>query len=195
MLYDEQRYLYRGKVAKSRFEKGCLSEYAEIFKSVCVDAGYYRFPNEKYIAGLVSQVPDDFKFGFKVTDEITIRKFTRLPRHGDRGGKMNEHFLNADLFQQAFLAPCEPYKKNIGVLMFEFSRFLSRRVRTRSRIRRTTRRIPRRTTQKRRLAIRRRNPQPLLSRARLFRNAQPPRCHPRLQQLDPNARRRRAART
>ena len=100
-----------------------MSEYAEVFESVCVDAGYYRFPTEKYIAGLVSQVPEDFKFGFKVTDEITIRKFTRLPRHGDRAGKMNEHFLNSDLFRRAFLAPCEPFKKNIGVLMFEFSRF------------------------------------------------------------------------
>lgn len=123
MLYDDQRYLYRGKVAKSRFEKGCLAEYAEVFKSVCVDAGYYRFPSEKYLAGLVSQVPDDFKFGFKVTDEITIRKFTRLPRHGDRAGQLNENFLNADIFQRAFLSPCEPFKKNIGVLMFEFSRF------------------------------------------------------------------------
>ena len=123
MLYDEQHYLYRGKVAKTRFEKGCLTEYASVFKSVCVDAGYYSFPNEKYLEGLVSQVPDDFKFAFKVTDEITIRKFTNLPRFGDRAGKPNEHFLNPEVFQRAFLAPCEPFKKNLGVLMFEFSRF------------------------------------------------------------------------
>ena len=123
MIYDEQRYLYRGKVAKSRFEKGCLEEYGEIFKTVCVDAGYYRFPSPQYIEGLVSQVPDDFKFGFKVTDEITIRRFTRLPRFGDRAGKVNEHFLDPDLFRRAFLSSCEPFRENIGVLMFEFSRF------------------------------------------------------------------------
>ena len=123
LIYDEQRYLWRGKVAESRFNRDCLSEYAETFKSVCVDAGYYRFPARKYIEGLIGQAPDDFRFSFKVTDEITIKKFTRLPRFGDRAGKPNENFLNADLFQSAFLAPLEPFRRNAGVLIFEFSRF------------------------------------------------------------------------
>jgi hypothetical protein len=30
MLYDESRYIYRGKFAMSRFEKNCLTEYANI---------------------------------------------------------------------------------------------------------------------------------------------------------------------
>lgn len=123
MLYDEARYLYRGKVAESRFEKNCLSEYAEVFKTVCVDAAYYTFPSEKYLAGLASQVPSDFQFGLKVTDEITVRRFSNLPRFGIRAGKPNENFLNADLFNRAFLKPCEAIRPNIGVLMFEFSRF------------------------------------------------------------------------
>ena len=33
-LYDESRYLWRGRVAESRFEKNCLGEYAEVFKTV-----------------------------------------------------------------------------------------------------------------------------------------------------------------
>src|SRR5258707_1264827 len=80
LLYDESRYVYRGKVAESRFEKQCLSEYAEVFKTVCVDAAYYRFPDRRYLEGMVSQVPSDFLFGFKVTDEITIKKFINHPR-------------------------------------------------------------------------------------------------------------------
>ena len=123
LIYDESHYVYRGKFAVSRFEKNCLSEYAETFKTVCVDAAYYKFPDEKYLTGLVSQVPDDFQFAFKVTDEVTIKKFPNLPRHGARAGKLNEHFLNAGLFSNAFLKPCEPFRKNIGLLMFEFSRF------------------------------------------------------------------------
>lgn len=123
MLYDESRYLYRGKVAESRFEKNCLSEYAEVFKTVCVDGAYYRFPDRRYLEGLVSQVPEDFQFGFKVTDEITIKRFANLPRHGQRAGKPNENFLNADLFANAFIRSCEPFRKNVGLLMFEFSRF------------------------------------------------------------------------
>jgi uncharacterized protein YecE (DUF72 family) len=123
MLYDESRYVYRGKFAMSRFEKNCLSEYAEVFKTVCVDAAFYKFPVEKYLIGLMEQVPQDFQFAFKVTDEVTIKKFPNLPRHGARAGKTNEHFLNAGLFANAFLKPCEPFRKSIGLLMFEFSRF------------------------------------------------------------------------
>ncbi|MCI0538675.1 MAG: DUF72 domain-containing protein, partial [Verrucomicrobiales bacterium] len=123
MLYDRGRYTYRDKFAESRFAKQCLAEYAEVFKSVCVDAAYYRFPDQKYLETLVTPVPSDFLFAFKVTDEITIRKFANLPRFGPRAGKPNENFLNADLFTSDFLKPCEPFKKNIGLLMFEFSRF------------------------------------------------------------------------
>ncbi|MHB8522690.1 MAG: DUF72 domain-containing protein [Limisphaerales bacterium] len=123
MLYDESRYLWRGKFAESRFKNSCLAEYAGVFKTVCVDAAYYKFPDRRYLEGLVSQVPEDFLFGFKVTDEITVKKFTNLPRFGLRAGKPNENFLNADLFANAFLKPCEPFRRNVGLLMFEFSKF------------------------------------------------------------------------
>ena len=123
MLYDEARYVYRGKFAQARFEKQCLSEYAEVFKTVCVDAAYYKFPGHRYLESLVSQVPSDFLFAFKVTDEITLKKFTDLPRFGLRAGKPNENFLNAELFASAFLGPCEPFKQHVGLLTFEFSRF------------------------------------------------------------------------
>src|SRR5258707_6154293 len=74
-LYTPTRYEYRGRVAKSRFERGCLNEYAEVFKTVCVDAAYYAFPTQKYLEGLAAQVPSDFRFGLKVTDEVTVKKF------------------------------------------------------------------------------------------------------------------------
>jgi len=123
MLYDESRYLWHGKVAERRFEKECLAEYAEVFKTVCVDAAYYKFPDGRYLESMVFQVSPGFLFAFKVTDEITVRKFTNLPRFGLRAGKPNENFLNADLFASAFIAPCEPLKQHIGLLMFEFSHF------------------------------------------------------------------------
>src|SRR3984957_11014471 len=93
MLYDESRYVFRGKFAKSRFEKNCLAEYAEVFKTVCVDAAYYTFPTEKYLQGLVEQVPSDFQFGFKVTDTVTLKRFHNHPRHGSKAGKENPDFL------------------------------------------------------------------------------------------------------
>ncbi len=122
-LYDEQRYLTRNKFSEARFNRQCLAEYAEVFKTVCVDAAYYRFPDHRYLETMINGVPEDFLFAFKVTDEITIKRFSNLPRFSERAGKPNENFLNASRFASAFLRPCEPFRKNIGLLMFEFSRF------------------------------------------------------------------------
>ena len=125
-LYSPERYSYRGKVAKSRFEAGCLEEYSEVFKTVCVDAGFYRFPEERYVEKLAGQVPDGFKLSFKVTDEITLKNFPNQQRHGSRAGKANDNFLNADLFAKAFLGPLSSHKDKIGVLMFEFGHLYKR---------------------------------------------------------------------
>lgn len=62
-IYDESRYVTRKKFSESRFQRDCLSEYSETFPTLCVDAGYYRFPSEKYLAGLCAQVPSSFRFG------------------------------------------------------------------------------------------------------------------------------------
>jgi uncharacterized protein YecE (DUF72 family) len=82
-----------------------------------------RFPSEKFLEGLASQVPSDFQFGFKATDEIIVRKFPNLPRVPRSAGKPNENFLNADLFVRVFINPCETIRSNIGIIIFEFSRF------------------------------------------------------------------------
>jgi uncharacterized protein YecE (DUF72 family) len=122
-IYTPERYEYRGKVARSRFERDCLVEYAEVFKTVCVDAAYYTFPSEQYLGRLADQVPADFRFAFKVTDSITIKKFPKLARFGELSGKPNGNYLNAELFAKAFLLPCESIRTKVGLLMFEFSRF------------------------------------------------------------------------
>jgi len=124
-LYTPERYTYRGKVATTQFERDCLGEYAEVFKTVCVDAAYYDFPRPEYLKKLTDAVPDDFRFGLKVTDAVTIKKYPNLARFGIRAGKANENYLNADLFTASFLKPCEAVRTKIGVLMFEFSRFWS----------------------------------------------------------------------
>jgi len=123
LVYDESRYMWRGKFSETKFNRECLAEYAETFKTVCVDGAYYQFPTENYLTGLAEQVPGDFKFSFKVTDEITLKQFPNIPRMGERAGKANPNFLNAGLFERRFLEPCDSVRPNIGLLMFEFSRF------------------------------------------------------------------------
>ncbi len=122
-LYDTARYEYRGKFSETRFNRDCLTEYSEVFKTVCVDAAYYAFPTPRQLEGLDRQTPADFRFTFKVTDAITIRKFPLLDRFGDLAGKPNGNFLNAGLFTESFLKPCEAIRSKVGLLIFEFSRF------------------------------------------------------------------------
>ncbi len=122
-LYSEERYVTRGRFSKAKFESNCLAEYAEVFPAVCVDAGYYAFPTEKWLTGLAALVPGGFRFGFKVTDEVTIKRFPLLPRFGSRAGEDNPHFLDVEVFAERFLRPCEVIRPWVGPLIFEFSHF------------------------------------------------------------------------
>jgi uncharacterized protein YecE (DUF72 family) len=123
LIYTPERYMTRGKLSRAKFESTCLAEYAETFKTVCADAGYYQFPSEKMLDGYFSQVPSDFKLSIKVTEDITVKQFPSLPRYGRRAGQTNEGFLNAELFISSFLGPLTPYREQIGTLFFEFSPF------------------------------------------------------------------------
>jgi uncharacterized protein YecE (DUF72 family) len=123
LLYDDSRYIWRGRFSQARLEKYCLTEYAQVFKTVCVDAAYYKFPEADYLHELASQVSPDFQFAFKVTDQITLKRFPNLPRFGPRAGVVNGDFLNAPLFQSDFLTPMKSISPRVGLLIFEFSRF------------------------------------------------------------------------
>ncbi|MCU0771045.1 MAG: DUF72 domain-containing protein [Verrucomicrobia bacterium] len=122
-LYTRDRYIWRGRFSSTRFERLCLSEYGETFKTVCVDAAYYTFPTERGVRELGALVPDEFRFAFKVTGDITIKRFPALDRFGTRAGRENENFLNPRLFTDAFLAPCAALGPKLGLVLFEFSRF------------------------------------------------------------------------
>lgn len=122
-LYSNTDYNWRGKFSQARFEKNCLNEYAAVFSSVCVDAAYYTFPRHSFLEGLIAQVPTHFQFALKVTDSITIKHFPKIARFGPMAGKVNPHFLDAELFESQFLGPCLPFRNNIGMLILEFSRF------------------------------------------------------------------------
>ena len=123
LLYTPERYMTRGRISRAKFEKTCLAEFAEVFKTVCLDGGFYQFPTARMLDGIFAQAPEDFRLTLKVTEDITVRRFPSLPRYGKRAGQMNEHFLDADLFVASFLGPLEPYRARTGALIFEFSTF------------------------------------------------------------------------
>lgn len=122
-LYCRDRYSVRSRFSEKQFERECLSEYAETFPTVCVDAAYYMFPSQHTIDRLMAATPAGFQFAFKVTDEITVKRFPQLPRFGARAGQLNGSFLQGELFIRRFLAPLEGYRERVGPIIFEFSRF------------------------------------------------------------------------
>ncbi len=123
MLYTPERYMTRGRLSRAKFEKNCLAEFTEVFKTVCLDGGFYQFPTAPMLDGIFAQAPEDFRLTIKVTEDITVRRFPSLLRYGKRAGQRNERFLDADLFVASFLGPLEPYRARTGALIFEFSQF------------------------------------------------------------------------
>ena len=122
-VYDRERYVVRGRFSEARFRRDCLAEYAEVFPTVCVDAGYYQFPTPAGVEALMGAVPPHFRFGFKVTDAITVARFPKLERYGTRGGERNPEFLDASVFAERFLGPLAPHREKVGVVILEFGRF------------------------------------------------------------------------
>jgi uncharacterized protein YecE (DUF72 family) len=106
----------RSKVQKKRFEAECLSEYASIFPTVCLDEGYWRFPERERLAKYAKQVPDDFKFAIKVTNAVVERRSHK--------GIPNEGYLDSRLYTEHFFEPTRSgFGEKLGPIILEFSPF------------------------------------------------------------------------
>src|SRR5262249_13819369 len=108
-VYSEDRYKTRGKFSKRKFEAECLAEYAQTFPTVCGDFAFYQFPTAEYWAGLFEGTPASLSVGLKVPEAITVARWPKHARYGEKGGQENKAFLDAALFRDAFVRPLEPY--------------------------------------------------------------------------------------
>ncbi len=122
-IYSRNRYTTRGRFSQKRFNDECLSEYAETFPIVCGDFSFYQFPSESYWRKLFTSAPATLQFAFKVPEDVTVKQFPRHPRYGPRAGDDNSSFLDAALFQTAFLDVLAPYRPRVAALIFEFGSF------------------------------------------------------------------------
>jgi uncharacterized protein YecE (DUF72 family) len=125
-IYRQERYLTRGKFSNANFEQNCLAEYAETFPTVCGDFAFYQFPTEDYWHRLFGQTPRGFVFSFKVPEDITVETWPTHARYGKRAGRANENFLDAGLFDRLFSRRLEPFRDQVGPLIFEFGTFNKR---------------------------------------------------------------------
>ena len=122
-IYSRDRYLSRGRFSERRFQAECLREYAATFPIVCGDFSFYQFPAESYWQRLFASASPGLRFAFKVPEEVTVKLYPTHPRYGTRAGEPNPSFLDALLFQNAFLDLLQPYRDRIAVLIFEFGAF------------------------------------------------------------------------
>jgi uncharacterized protein YecE (DUF72 family) len=122
-IYSRDRYLTRGRFSEKRFNDECLHEYAETFPIVCGDFSFYQFPSPDYWRKLFASAPGKLRFAFKAPEEVTVKQFPRHRRYGPRAGDTNSSFLNAAVFQSAFLDLLDPYRLRVAALILEFGSF------------------------------------------------------------------------
>jgi uncharacterized protein YecE (DUF72 family) len=120
-IYTRSRYLTRGRFSKKLFEETCLQEYASVFPAVCGDFSFYQFPPDAFWARLFGQTPERFRWGLKIPEQITVPTWPVHPRYGAVAGLANPSFLDAGLLESGFLKPLEPFRGQVGVLIFEFA--------------------------------------------------------------------------
>lgn len=119
-IYSPDRYQTRGKLSRKKFEENCIAEYGEVFPIVCGDFAFYQFPSVSFWEKLFHTAPPQLQWAFKVPEEITVKQWPGHARYGARAGMENDNFLNADLFQGAFLRALEPYRDRVRLCIFEF---------------------------------------------------------------------------
>ncbi len=122
-IYNEERYITRKKHSKAKFEENCLTEYAEIFPTVCGDFAFYQFPASTYWSKLFGQVPSTFSIALKAPEDITVTVWPKHARYGQRAGNENQDFLNVKVLETYFTERLKPYGEQVGPIIFEFGTF------------------------------------------------------------------------
>ncbi len=109
--------------SKAAFDRHCLEEYAHLFPTVCGDFAFYQFPRERTLRAMAEQMPPGFTMALKVTEQLTVRQWPRHARYGERAGRANETFLDAEFFARAFLEPARALGEHLGPVILEFGYF------------------------------------------------------------------------
>jgi uncharacterized protein YecE (DUF72 family) len=125
-VYSRDRYLTRGRFSKKLFEQECLREYAEVFPTVCGDFAFYQFPTQEFWNNLFARTPENFRFAFKVPEQVTCKVFPIHARYGAQAGRENEAFLDAHVFREMFVRPLLAHREKTALLIFEFGAFSRR---------------------------------------------------------------------
>jgi uncharacterized protein YecE (DUF72 family) len=117
--------VYRGAYRSGKaFRQESLAEYARWpwFRTVGLDASFYAPPSPQTLDRMAAQLPPGMRWVSKVWEALTIPRFRTHPRYGDRAGKLNPDFLDAEVFCREVLAPFDRpgVRERCGPFLFEF---------------------------------------------------------------------------
>ena len=119
MVYNKP---YKSEAA---FKRQCLIEYSRcpLFQIAGLDSSFYAPLSKDLLDRYMSQIPETFSFLVKAWEDITVPKFSNLPRYGKKAGKPNENFLSLNAFEK-FYAPIfsSNFNQHIAVVVFQFQR-------------------------------------------------------------------------
>jgi uncharacterized protein YecE (DUF72 family) len=104
-----------------------LKEYLEhpSFRTAGADFTFYRPPDPKTLKSWKTFLPENFKFVFKVWDELTVDRFQKIDQQHSplrKENHANPHYLNSEIFEGIFLEPFleAGFKDHVAAFIFEF---------------------------------------------------------------------------
>lgn len=117
--------VYRRPYRSEReFREQCLAEYARWpwFRTVGFDFPYYRPPQAADLRRRAALLPAGFPWVEKVWEGLTVPRWPRYRRYGERAGRANPDFLDPDIFRSAILPPHEDpeVRAHTGALVLQF---------------------------------------------------------------------------
>ena len=114
--------IWGGSYANERLVREGLAAYAghPLFRTVGVDRTWYKPAPASELKGLKEQVPQDFEFLVKAHEDLTMQRFPRHARYGERAGQENPRFLNMDYAMREVVRPFIE-GMGAGVLLFPFA--------------------------------------------------------------------------
>ena len=120
-IYSRSRYQVRGRFSKKLFEETCLSEYATVFPGGLRRFFLLSIPGRCVLGEAVPPDSGDVPLGLQspgADHGARMAGASALRRAGGPG--QSRRFSMSTLLEQAFLRALEPYRKQVGVLIFEF---------------------------------------------------------------------------
>ena len=116
---------WRGLVYSDAAPPNYLQEYAQRYETVEVDQWFWSLhgpnkivmPDPKTVAEYAASVPENFRFGVKMPNALTLTHFHQAAKTDPL--IPNPHFLSLGVLR-AFLSHLEPLRDRLGPLMFQF---------------------------------------------------------------------------